>query len=246
MLAGEVKVVCNVEIVGIGVDWPEVSCIIYARPTMSDMRFCQNIGRGLRTAPGTDKTDLLILDHSTTTMRLGFVNEIYALHTELDDGKTKPTEQKPMLLPKECPACHYLKAPRVVKCPNCGFEQIAHAKPVAVERGTLREMKPGEDMQMLRDTLPDREYVWGQLVWWQREKGYNPYWVNMKFNEIYGVKFPHNLRWHDKVSAPCTELANYIYTSIKKWKGKQDYAQRKARDQYATGLCTEQDLEDFR
>ena len=77
MLRGEVQVVCNVDVVGLGVDWPEVSCIIYARPTMSDMRFVQNIGRGLRSAPGKD--DLLILDHSTTTARLGFVDEIYEL-----------------------------------------------------------------------------------------------------------------------------------------------------------------------
>src|SRR5206468_1281099 len=94
MLAGEIRVICNVDVVGLGVDWPEVSCIVYARPTMSDMRFVQNIGRGLRAAPG--KTDLLILDHSTTSQRLGFVSEVYALHTTLDDGRPKPKEVKAM------------------------------------------------------------------------------------------------------------------------------------------------------
>jgi superfamily II DNA or RNA helicase len=272
MLAGEIKVVCNVEIVGIGIDWPEVSCIVYARPTMSDMRFVQNIGRGLRAHPG--KVDLMVLDHSTTTMRLGFVNEIYAMHTKLDDGKTKPTPAQGMLLPKECPACHYLKAPRVVVCPNCGHQVEAHATPVLMERGTLREYTPGLELAALRKRLPDREHVFGQLVWWRQRKGYKPYWENVQFQKIYGVAFPRNLDYHDKITAPCAELAQWIYDSTKRWKAQQDNAKRKARleangptskggltvneqiaweraraeiaEQYVGGtLCTEQDLEDF-
>jgi DNA repair protein RadD len=265
MLSGEVKVVCNVEIVGIGVDWPEISAIVYARPTMSDMRYVQNVGRGLRSAPG--KTDLLILDHSTTTMRLGFVNEIYALHTELDDGKPKPPSKTGILLPKPCPQCHFLKAPKVVKCPSCGFEHIPHATPIAVERGTLRELRPGDDIDDLRRRLPEKEHVFGQLVWWGQKKGYNKWWPNMKFNDLYGVRFPR-FRWEDKVNPPVPELLNWIYDTTKKWAGKQKYARRKekektweqsgitraerdqaiinrVREQYAVGLCTEQDLEDF-
>src|SRR5262245_364201 len=186
-LAGEYQVICNVEIVGIGVDWPEVSCIIYARPTMSDMRFVQNIGRGLRAHEG--KSDLLILDHSTTTQRLGFVNEVYALHRTLDDGKPKPEKVVGVLLPKECPQCHYLKAPRVVICPNCGFKAEHHAKPVAVERGTLREIRPGEDMADLRRQLPEKGHVFGQLWWWAKKKGYKSGYAAVKTKEIFG-SFP--------------------------------------------------------
>jgi DNA repair protein RadD len=260
MLRGEVQVVCNVEIVGIGIDWPEVSCIIYARPTMSDMRFVQNIGRGLRTAPG--KTDLLILDHSTTTMRLGFVNDIYALHTQLDDGKPKPPQKTGVLLPKECPACHYLKAPRVVKCPNCGFEHIPHAKPVAVQRGTLREIKTETEKADLLNKLPDKSYVYGQLLWWARQKGYKEGWAANKYREIFDV-WPRGLSFQDKISAPVPALIEHIYRATEKWKRQQQYARRKERakddkltdreeelvarirEQYAVGLCTEQDLEDF-
>lgn len=229
-LAGEYQVITNVEIVGIGVDWPEISCISYARPTMSDMRFVQNIGRGLRTSPG--KTDLLILDHSSTTQRLGFVNEVYALHTELEDDKPKPTQKIGVELPKECPQCHYLKAPRVVKCPNCGFKAEHHAKAVAVERGTLREVKPGDDMNLLRKTLPDKAAVFGQLVWYGRKKGYNKWWPNMKFKDIYGVTFP---RFDYQESSPCPELLNYIFESTQKWKAKQNYAKRKARKPISNG-----------
>jgi DNA repair protein RadD len=223
-LDGEYRVICNVDIVGIGIDWPEVSCIIYARPTMSDMRFVQNIGRGLRAHLG--KTDLLILDHSTTTQRLGFVNDVYGFHTQLDDGKPKVEKKEGVLLPKECPQCHYLKAPRVVKCPNCGHENIHDAKPIAVERGTLREVRPGDDMNYLRKLLPDKAAVFGQLVWYGKKKGYNQWWPNMKFKDIYGVTFP---RFDYEESPPCPELYAYIIESTQKWKARKDYAKRKAQ-----------------
>jgi hypothetical protein len=46
---------------------------------------CQMIGRGLRTAEGKDHC--LILDHSDTTIRLGFVTDLY--HPDLDDGEKR-------------------------------------------------------------------------------------------------------------------------------------------------------------
>ena len=69
------------------------------------------------------KQDCLILDHSDTTMRLGFVTDIH--HNALDMGreKTSATQQrdKKAPLPKECSVCSFLKPAKVHKCPNCGF-----------------------------------------------------------------------------------------------------------------------------
>ena len=79
---GQIKVVCNVYSLTTGVDW-DVRCIILARPTKSEILYTQIIGRGLRTAEG--KNDCLILDHSDSTLRLGFVTDIH--HDTLDDGK---------------------------------------------------------------------------------------------------------------------------------------------------------------
>jgi superfamily II DNA or RNA helicase len=66
--------------------------VILARPTKSEILYTQIIGRGLRTAHGKDHC--LILDHSDTTLRLGFVTDIH--HTTLDDGakKKKPNFAK--------------------------------------------------------------------------------------------------------------------------------------------------------
>ena len=223
---GEVKVICNVNVIGIGVDIPELSCVIYARPTMSDIRFVQNVGRGLRSCKG--KTDLLILDHSSTTQRLGFIDEVYGYHTGLDDGKVKPAQTQYVLLPKECPACHMLKPPRCAVCPNCGHEAKHHAEPVAVERGTLREMKPGDDMDRLRKQLPDKPHCFGQLWWYGQQKGYKRGWAAVKVKEIFG-SFPRAREPEpDMIGSPCLELVDYIFRSTDKWRKDQVNARRRA------------------
>jgi superfamily II DNA or RNA helicase len=118
---GRIKVVCNVATMTTGVDL-DVRCIILARPTKSEILYCQIVGRGLRTAEG--KSDCLILDHSDTTLRLGFADDIH--HDALDDGThrigTARRIEKPTPLPKECTSCSYLKPAGMRKCPSCGFE----------------------------------------------------------------------------------------------------------------------------
>ena len=81
---GEIKVVCNVGTLTTGVDW-DVRCIVFARPTRSEILYVQIVGRGLRTTEGKD--DCLILDHSDTALRLGFVTDIH--HDKLDDGRPR-------------------------------------------------------------------------------------------------------------------------------------------------------------
>jgi DNA repair protein RadD len=81
---GDIRVVCNVGCLTTGIDW-DVRCIVLARPTKSEILFVQIIGRGLRPAKG--KEDCLILDHSDTHLRLGFVTDIH--HEVLDDGRPR-------------------------------------------------------------------------------------------------------------------------------------------------------------
>ena len=117
--SGEVKIVANVGTLTTGVDW-DVRCIIMARPTKSEILYTQAIGRGLRTAPGKDHC--LILDHSDTTLSLGFVTSIH--HEQLHTGeKGDSVKAKPKLrLPKECPSCKFIKPAKVFECPNCGHK----------------------------------------------------------------------------------------------------------------------------
>jgi DNA repair protein RadD len=179
--SGEYKVVCNVGVLTTGVDW-DVRCIILARPTKSEILFVQIIGRGLRTAQGKDHC--LILDHSDTTSRLGFVTDIH--HDELNDGQTRVATTRGIRLPKECPRCAYLRPAGTNKCPNCGFE----ARPVDKVRivdGELRELN------RTKQPIIDRADIYGQFKGLALERGYKSGFAYHKFKEYFGGEEPRGL-----------------------------------------------------
>ncbi|GAA5909143.1 hypothetical protein JCM5296_006656 [Sporobolomyces johnsonii] len=60
--AGEFPVLVNCRILTEGADFPEIDCILLARPTRSPTLFLQMIGRGLRLSPQTGKTNCLLID----------------------------------------------------------------------------------------------------------------------------------------------------------------------------------------
>ena len=222
----DIRVMCNVDVIGLGVDWPEVACISYCRPTRSEMRFVQNIGRGLRIDEG--KADLIVIDHSDSTLRLGFVSDIH--HPELDDGKPKVNGTVPVELPKECPKCHYVKPKRTAACPNCGHVTEHHAREILVDPGTMREVK-AEDLvrekpvaARLGKTMADKARVYGQLLWRARKNGYRDGYAIVKYKEIYGVlPWPviNDESWRPHFKAPDMELASWIQSqNIAYAKGK--------------------------
>lgn len=57
---GEIQVLVNCAVLTEGFDAPEASCVVIARPTLSDILYQQMVGRVLRPAPG--KPNALVLD----------------------------------------------------------------------------------------------------------------------------------------------------------------------------------------
>jgi DNA repair protein RadD len=178
---GDIKVVCNVGCLTTGVDW-DVRCIILARPTKSEMLFVQMIGRGLRTADG--KADCLILDHSDNHTRLGFVTDIH--HDELDDGKpgTKAEPKEPGHLPKKCPSCSFLKPPRMLECPACGFKPEPKCSVVNRE-GDLIELTDRRTIAAVSQAK-DKIRFYQELKCYAGNRGYKPGWIAYKFREKFG------------------------------------------------------------
>ncbi len=123
---GETRVICNVATLAVGIDL-DVRCLIDARPTKSEMRFVQTIGRGLRTAEGKDR--LIILDHAGNHLRLGLVTYIH--HEHLDDGEPRKgaaeSAERAEPLPKLCDECKAVLPRQAKVCPECGF--VREAKP---------------------------------------------------------------------------------------------------------------------
>jgi DNA repair protein RadD len=177
---GEFRVVCNVGCLTTGIDW-DVRCIVLARPTKSEILFVQIIGRGLR--PAECKDDLLILDHSDTTLRLGFVTDIH--HDTLDDGGARANGKVSRVrLPKECPNCAFLKPPHVALCPACGFKAEMVSR-VSAADGELIEVT---GRRKRGDATPEEKAAfYSQLKGYAEQRGYKPGWARNKFREKYGV-----------------------------------------------------------
>ena len=189
--AGEFQVLSNCSLLAEGFDAPMAKCMILARPTKSMIRHIQMAGRILRPYPGCEKA--LILDHSGTTKRLGFVTDELPIH--LDDGKPKKAsavKEKPEPLPKACPACHFMKAAKVHKCPACGFlpERQSQVEVADGELALLKRSKHTEQRHQVRKGVEEfgsKQSAYGQLLTLVRERGYKPGWAANKYRTIYGV-----------------------------------------------------------
>jgi DNA repair protein RadD len=71
---GNIKVILNVNILGIGFDYPELDTIVLARPTMSLALYYQFIGRAIRPHPDKDKA--LIIDLCDNYNRFGKIEDL--------------------------------------------------------------------------------------------------------------------------------------------------------------------------
>jgi superfamily II DNA or RNA helicase len=178
--AGEVEIVCNVGCLTTGIDW-DVRCIIMARPTKSEMLFVQMIGRGLRTADGKD--DCLVLDHSDSHLRLGFVTDIH--HEKLDDGRERQKAEPKNVeaLPKKCPKCTFLKPPKMLICPACGFKPEPKCK-VESKDGELVEFAARGVRKPTKSA--DRIGFYRELKYFANARGYKSGWAAHKYKDRFG------------------------------------------------------------
>ena len=180
--AGAIKVVCNIGVLTTGVDW-DVRCIILARPTKSEILYTQIVGRGLRLGEGKDHC--VILDHSDTTLRLGFVTDIH--HSKLNDGTPAGGEDDRVAVPpkpKECPNCHYVRAPRVQSCPSCGHVTETISR-VEFQDGELVDIS-GQRKANKEDWAEKIAFV-RQLKAYAVSKGKRDGWVSHKYKARFGV-----------------------------------------------------------
>lgn len=222
---GVFKVICNVGVMTTGVDLPFVSCLILARPTKSEMLFVQIIGRGLRIAEG--KEDCLILDHSDTTARLGFVTDIH--HEHLDDGKKKQSggdkKEKKEPLPKPCPSCTYLMPVKIKVCPSCGFELKPKAN-VFVADGDLVEHLGDGKSKFTFESNPEmweKENFYRELLGLAEEKGYKSGWAFHQYRERY--KEIPDRRFSKTPAMPSSKTRNWLkHVWIKRKKAQEKFA----------------------
>jgi DNA repair protein RadD len=108
---GELKYLCNVNVLTTGFDAPHIDCVALVRPTLSPGLYYQMVGRGFRLHPS--KANCLVLDFGGNVLRHGPVDQIKIKQRDLGLG-TAPV--------KECPECLSIIAAGYTICPDCGYE----------------------------------------------------------------------------------------------------------------------------
>jgi DNA repair protein RadD len=153
LATGEVEVLTSCDLISEGLDVPAVGAVILLRPTKSLGLYMQQVGRGMRIAPG--KADLVVLDHVGNIRRHG-PPDLERIWT-LKGVKPEKTEQR---LVGEA----------------TGFGQ----RHWTVQPGTLIEVSPGR-AELIRH-MPYQQVIRARLTepelrLYADAKGYQPGWV---------------------------------------------------------------------
>ncbi|WP_411556987.1 DEAD/DEAH box helicase family protein [Plantibacter sp. MPB07] len=85
---GRIGIICAVDVLNEGIDVPDVNLIVFQRVTHSRRIFVQQLGRGLRLAPG--KSSVIVLDFVSDVRRFAAGLE---LKTALDEDGPRPGKE---------------------------------------------------------------------------------------------------------------------------------------------------------
>ena len=203
---GKFHVLSNMGLFVEGLDVPEASCCVLARPTKSVTIYLQAVGRIMR--PAENKTECIILDHAGLTYEHNLVDtpRKWSLH-----GRTKRTKSEtPIVLVHVCDACFYAYSrtehPNV--CPECGVQTQLYQPPQVNAKGELVELT-AEKMAWLKAKEKQKAIAefkaaktLDQLIELGKQRGYKPGWAYKMEAE--------RKEWKEKNSNLITKFANTL------------------------------------
>jgi DNA or RNA helicases of superfamily II len=185
--AGEITVLCNVELFGEGFDVPDCECVVLLRPTKSLTLYIQQSMRSMRYMPG--KT-AIIIDHVGNVFRHNFPDADHEWTL-----KAKKQKQKNVIRIKECPVCYYVMSNMEKACPSCGYvftkQEMAAAEIVDIE---LEELKQIDVLKALPYSHYKKVKTFGELVLFQKAKNYKFSWTLHRAVEL-GIEIPSNYNY---------------------------------------------------
>ncbi len=158
---GDVRVLCNVDLFGEGLDVPDCDAIFLLRPTQSLGLYLQQCGRGLR--PATNKSYVRIFDHANHWERHGLPDDDRRWSLT---GATKNGREEMVTGVKRCASCFGVTRPSARVCPYCGAAFVRQAREVEQVDGELQETALDE----LRVLRSQRQSFYAQcqtLAQWQ-------------------------------------------------------------------------------
>lgn len=139
---GTNKVIVNCSTLTRGFDFPELGCLILAKPTKRVRSYLQMIGRVLRAH--SSKQDAIIIDHAGAVWEHGWptMNRDWSLDTDSTVESRHARSQMPLEKPERfCPHCNAVWKKGKV-CPACGYANSVAGQPARMADGTLVAVTP--------------------------------------------------------------------------------------------------------
>jgi len=182
-------VVSNCMVLTEGWDCPPVSCCILARPTKSLGLYMQMAGRILRPFENENykKEDALILDHAGAVFEHGTVDSEIEWCLDPDDKvQDRQAQMRKKSAPIVCAECFFIYTTQLA-CPKCGHVPKRKGRAFTVIDGQLSKVKNGATE--VKNHIPsksEKEQLYRELLWVQRQRGHKPGWVSHKYKSRFG------------------------------------------------------------
>lgn len=176
---GEITILCNVDLISVGFDMPDVDCCILLRPTDSTALYIQQACRALRFREGKTAT---ILDHVNNFERHGLPDDErdWSLGNEYE--KPKRFNSEGLFNIRQCISCFGVFETGPSICPLCGHEvqleqkELENIKEIELEE-IKRQKKEEVEKIVLDFTTPEECTSFEELAAYGKRMNFKPGWA---------------------------------------------------------------------
>lgn len=218
--SGQTIGICNVGIVSVGIDIPNLEVCVLARPTKLISIYLQCVGRITRLHKG--KKFGYVIDHAGIIERLGFADD--DIPWSLDGKETVEerliAKKKEKKEPKEiiCGKCHYVFTSSK-HCPQCGHEMIHKDKAVPTHKMDLKEIKRDKKAE----SVAESNNFYAEILGYAMTNGKNRKYALAMYKERYGSWPPKHIAPKFETSPETLKYIKYKQIKYAKSKQKREY-----------------------
>ncbi len=172
--SGELKVLCNVDLISEGFNVPDCEVVILLRPTESLVLHIQQSMRSMRYKPGKRA---IIIDHVANYLKHGLPDTPRKWTLEERERKGNKKTDSDAIPIKQCPQCMSVMLSSISIC-ECGHEFIAERN-MEVEEAELVEITKDFTLQAnyIVTKSVDELSTMEELKAYRKAKNYKPGWV---------------------------------------------------------------------
>ena len=204
------KGIVNVGIVSVGIDIPNLECVVLARPTRLVSVYLQCVGRVTRLSPG--KHFGIVIDHAGIIERLGLPTDDFEWSLDgkesVEERAQRKKEEKKEPKQITCVKCETVFQSRR-SCPVCGHQMIAKGEAIPCHEAELKEVKKASSLE--------KEEWYRQALGWCRRHNKKDGLAFYAYQDKWGVQ----PAWKKIATAPSEEVSNYFqHRAIKYARGK--------------------------